>query len=281
MTSDLKRRRPRLKPLYLSGFLVLLAVTCGGGFNPASRLVDVGGYRLHIRCSGEGVPAVVLLAGLATDNHDWLAVEERVSGYTQVCSHDRAGLGESDPAPGVPTSQTAADDLYSLLQAADITGPVVMVGHSYGGLVAQSYAAKHPESTAAVLLLDSLQADNLVRAEEILGEQAMALLLRGVESNPEGVDLVASLDRVGAADGLGDLPLTVVTAGRPGLPSFIDAEVRDRLAGSWLDSQRELARLSSAGVQVIAEDSGHCIQCDQPELVAGEIRKLVDLVRDK
>ena len=261
--------------------LLLLAVACGSNYNPESKLVDVGGHRLNIRCSGEGSPAVVLGSGLASSNHDWGPVEERVSEFTQVCSYDRAGLGESDATEGVPTAQTASDSLHSLLSGAGIEGPVVLVGHSYGGLVAQLYAAQHPENTAALVLVDSLEQDNLVRAGEILGEQAMAAFLRATQANPEGVDVVASLYQVKSAANLGDLPLTVITAGVPGLPPFIDRGIRDQLAGSWLESQQDLVRLSTSGVHVIAEESGHCVQCDQPKLVADSILRDVARARDR
>ncbi len=271
---------PRLKTSFVLGLLFLLLSAACGGYNPESRLVDVGGHRLNVRCAGQGDPAVVLDSGLATDNHDWEPVEKRVSEFTRVCSYDRAGLGQSDSAGGVPTSQTASDDLHSLLSAAGIAGPVVLVGHSYGGLNVQLYAAQHPENTAGVILVDSLQPDNLVRAAEILGEQAMSALMRGLQGNPEGVDVAASFDQVRAAGDLGGLPLTVITAGRPNLPPFIDRKIGQRLAGSWLESQRELVRLSSAGVQVIAEESGHCVQCDQPNLVADVIRRMVEVARE-
>jgi pimeloyl-ACP methyl ester carboxylesterase len=265
------------------GFLLLLlAVACGSGsYNPESTLVDVGGHRLNIRCSGEGSPAVILGSGLASSNHDWGPVEERVSAFTQVCSYDRAGLGESDGAGGVPTAQTASDSLHSLLSGAGINGPVVLVGHSYGGLVAQLYAAQHPENTAALVLVDSLEQNNLVRAGEILGDQAMAAFLRATQSNPEGVDVVASIDQARSAGNLGDLPLTVVTAGAPDLPPFIDRGIRDQLAGSWLESQQDLVRLSTLGVHVIAQESGHCVQCYQPKLVADSILRDVARARNR
>ena len=258
--------------------LLLLAIACGG-YSHESRLVDVGGHRLNIRCAGEGIPAVVLDAGLASDNHAWEEVEEQVSEFTRVCSYDRAGLGQSDAATGVPTSRTAVDELHSLLSSAGIAGPVVLVGHSYGGLNVQLYASQHPDNTAGVVLVDSLHPDNLIKAAEILGEQAMSTLMRGLRENPEGVDLMTSFEQVRAAGDLGILPLTVITAGRSELPPFIDRGLRDRLNGSWLESQQDLVRLSSAGDHVIAEKSGHCVQCDQPDLVADVIRRSVTAVR--
>ena len=262
--------------------LLLLAVACGGsGYNPESTLVDVGGHRLNIRCSGEGTPAVILGSGLASNNHDWGPVEERVSEFTQVCSYDRTGLGASDLADGVPTAQSASDDLHALLAAAGLAGPVVVVGHSYGGMVARLYASHHPENTAALVLVDSLQKDNLIQADEILGEQAMALFMQGVRSNPEGVDLEASFAQVKQAGDLGDLPLTVITAGRPDLPPFINAEIRELLADSWLQSQRNLVSLSTAGIHIIAEESSHCVQCQQPNLVADAILREISRARNR
>ena len=269
------------KIFYVIGFL-LLAVACGdSNFNPESTWVDAGGHKLNIRCSGEGSPAVILGSGLASDNHDWGPVEERVSEFTQICSYDRAGLGESESVEGVPTAQVASDRLHSLLSAAGINGPVVMVGHSYSGLVALLYATQHPENTAALVLVDSLQKDNLISAAEILGEQAMAVLMNAMQSNPEGVDMAASIDQVKDVTSLGDLPLTVITAGMPNLPPFIDRDIRKLLADSWLESQRALAGLSSAGIHIVAEESGHCVQCDQPKLVADSILRNVARARNR
>jgi len=267
-----------IQPKTVSGvtIFILLAVACGSSYNPESRLVDVGGHRLNIRCSGEGAPAVVLVSGLASDNHDWEPVERSVSETNLVCSYDRDGLGQSDVIEGIPTAQSATDSLYMLLSEAGVAGPLVLVGHSYGGLIAQLYAAQHPGNIVGVVLVDSLQKDNLVRTAEILGDEAMALFLGATQANPEGVDIVASLDQVESDANLGGLPLTVITAGVPNLPPFIDQDVRDKLAEAWLESQRDLVRLSSAGIHIIAEESGHCVQCDQPDLVADAIRGLAE-----
>lgn len=277
--------RPSHRPTTatLVSILLLLAVACGGsGYNPESTLIDVGGHRLNIRCSGEGTPAVILGSGLASDNHDWGPVEERISEFTQVCSYDRTGLGASDSAQeGVHSAQVAADELHALLAGAGLAGPVVVVGHSYGGLVARLYASQYPENIAALVLVDSLQKDNLTQAGKILGEQAMALFMEGVRSNPESVDLEASFVQVQNAGDLGNLPLTVITAGKPDLPPFIDADIRELLADSWLESQRNLVALSTVGIHVIAEESGHCVQCQQPKLVADAILREVSRARNR
>jgi pimeloyl-ACP methyl ester carboxylesterase len=256
---------------------LLLAVACGG-YNPGSRLVDVNGHQLNIRCSGDGTPAVVLISGLATDKHDWVEVEKQVSEFTQICSYDRFGLGESDHRDGTPTSQTATDDLHALISASGISGQVLLAGHSYGGLIAQLYAAKHPDDTFGVVLVDSLHEENLDRAGVILGEPTMTTFMRALSANPEGVDIRASLDQVQGLD-LGDTPVTVLTAGDHDLPDIIDPGVGRQLISAWLYSQRELSKLSTTGVQFIAEGSGHCIQCDRPNVVVDAIREMADGVR--
>jgi pimeloyl-ACP methyl ester carboxylesterase len=274
----LNRRVVRASAIYLFAlFALLLAVACGG-YNPGSRLVDVNGHQLNIRCSGDGTPAVVLISGLATDNHDWVEVEKQVSEFTQICSYDRFGLGESDHRDGTPTSQTATDDLHALISASGISSQVLLVGHSYGGLIAQLYAAKHPDDTFEVVLVDSLHEENLDRAGVILGEPTMTTFMRALTANPEGVDIPASLDQVQGLD-LGDTPVTVLTAGDHDLPDIIDPGVGRQLISAWLYSQRELSKLSTTGVQFIAEGSGHCIQCDRPNVVVDAIREMADGVR--
>ena len=274
----LNRRVFRASAIYLFAlFALLLAVACGG-YNPGSRLVDVNGHQLNIRCSGDGTPAVVLISGLATDNHDWVEVEKQVSEFTQICSYDRFGLGESDHRDGTPTSQTATDDLHALISASGISGQVLLVGHSYGGLIAQLYAAKHPDDTFEVVLVDSLHEENLDRAGVILGEPTMTTFMRALTANPEGVDIPASLDQVQGLD-LGDTPVTVLTAGDHDLPDIIDPGVGRQLISAWLYSQRGLSKLSTTGVQFIAEGSGHCIQCDRPNVVVDAIREMADGVR--
>jgi pimeloyl-ACP methyl ester carboxylesterase len=274
----LNRRVVRASAIYLFAlFALLLAVACGG-YNPGSRLVDANGHHLNIRCSGDGTPAVVLISGLATDNHDWVEVEKQVSEFTQICSYDRFGLGESDHRDGTPTSQTATDDLHALISASGISGQVLLVGHSYGGLIAQLYAAKHPDDTFGVVLVDSLHEENLDRAGVILGEPTMTTFMRALTANPEGVDIPASLDQVQGLD-LGDTPVTVLTAGDHDLPDIIDPGVGRQLISAWLYSQRGLSKLSTTGVQFIAEGSGHCIQCDRPNVVVDAIREMADGVR--
>src|SRR3954470_23972707 len=103
---------------------------------PRGRLIDIGGRRLHVVERGEGEPLVVLEAGLAASSLSWCLVEEGIAEFARAVSYDRAGFGASDEAGHAATAADAADDLAKLLDALGVRRPVVMVGHSFGGLIA-------------------------------------------------------------------------------------------------------------------------------------------------
>jgi pimeloyl-ACP methyl ester carboxylesterase len=118
------------------------------------RTIDVGGHRLHLDCTGTGSPTVVLQSGLGETSPSWARIAPAVSGTTRVCAYDRAGQGWSEDSPNPPDGVQAAADLHALLDRAGERGPYVLVGHSTGGSYAMSYAARHPEQVAGMVLLD-------------------------------------------------------------------------------------------------------------------------------
>src|SRR5512138_3062311 len=104
-------------------------------YPPPGQLVDVGGYRLHINCTGTGSPTVVIVAGAGDWSTTWGVVQPEVAKTTRVCTYDRAGLGWSD-ANSLPSDAARfARELHTLLQNANVPGPYVMVGHSLGGFI--------------------------------------------------------------------------------------------------------------------------------------------------
>jgi len=119
------------------------------------RLVDVGGYRLHLSCTGTGSPTVVLLNGAGLTSPQWARVVPAVAPTTHVCVYDRAGQGWSDDSPHPADSTHAAGDLHHLLANAGESGPYVLAGHSSGGVHALTYAAMYPHDVAGVVLIDS------------------------------------------------------------------------------------------------------------------------------
>jgi pimeloyl-ACP methyl ester carboxylesterase len=124
-------------------------------YPPPGKLVDIGGYRLHINCTGTGSPTVLLDAGLGGTSLDWSKVQPAVARFTRVCSYDRAGYGWSDTGPGPHTSQQTVTELHLLLVHAQVSGPYLLVGHSLGGLNMRLFAYRYPQEVAGMVLLDA------------------------------------------------------------------------------------------------------------------------------
>ena len=125
------------------------------------RYVDVGGYRLFLRCTGKGTPTVVLEAGAGLDSSDWQEVQPKVAELAHVCSYDRAGLGRSDDAPEGkdefgPGDDAPPEQLHVLLEKAGLEPPFVLTGHSMGGLYVRLYERKYPGEAAGMVLVDSV-----------------------------------------------------------------------------------------------------------------------------
>lgn len=124
------------------------------------RLIDVGGRRLHLLCSGEGTPTVILEAGASSFAIDWTLVQPEVSKGSRTCSYDRAGMGWSDPVSPA-TRASSAVDLHTLLQKAGERGPYVLVGASRGGLLVRSYLESYPDDVAGFVFVDPSTEDRL------------------------------------------------------------------------------------------------------------------------
>ena len=152
--------------LWLVGVLLVLAVSgaiyqaiatqrAERAYPPPGKMVDVGGHSLHINCVGEGSPTVILDGGTGEMSANWGLVQREVSDTTRVCAYDRAGMGWSEMGPEPRDATQITGELHALLEGAGIEGPYVMVGHSFGGLYMQSYAARYPEEVAGVGLIES------------------------------------------------------------------------------------------------------------------------------
>ncbi|HKZ52584.1 MAG TPA: alpha/beta hydrolase, partial [Candidatus Acidoferrales bacterium] len=125
-------------------------------YPPLGQLVDVGGYRLHLLCTGEGRPTVVLDSGLPGTCLSWTYVQPELVRFTRVCSYDRAGLGWSDASPHPRTSKQMVEELRRLLANAGIKPPYVLVGHSFGAFTVRLFAALNSNEVVGLVLVDPL-----------------------------------------------------------------------------------------------------------------------------
>lgn len=227
-------------------------------------LVDVGGHRLYVHCTGRGGPTVILEAGLGSHSAVWGLVQPGVAAFTTVCSYDRANRGKSDPGPVPRTSQTAVDELRALLQRAGIRGPYVLVGHSFGGWHAQLFARQDGgRRVTGVVLVDATPLDwpNVL--------DRFGLPTPTPSQNPEGADIRASAAEILAAPPFPNVPL-IALARTVFPPAMLPATVP-----LWQQRQAAYATLSCRGMTVEVAGAGHAIHRDRPDAVIAAIEQVV------
>lgn len=137
------------------GYETVREATDAAAYPMPGQLIDVGGHRLHLHCTGSGSPTVVLEpgGGEMSSNLGWIA--PAVARDTRVCVYDRAGRGWSEPADNAQDGAQIATDLHTLLQHGHVPGPYVLAGHSFGGLYMLTFAARYPGEVAGMVLVDS------------------------------------------------------------------------------------------------------------------------------
>ena len=258
--------------------LVLAAAVsvCGSTF-AATRRYDVGGFRLNMRCEGEGSPVVVLDAGAGDTLGTWDWVVPEVKKLTRVCAYDRAGLGRSDRGPVPRTSERIVAELRQLLERARVRPPYVLVGHSFGGLNVRLYAARHPDEVAGLVLVDATPEDypameNSLRSPGEREKLRTTLALAPLAYGDELASMPASAESVRAAVVPKGLPVAVLSAAHRDEPEAFRA--------AWSTLQRRMADSFPSGHQIIAEASDHYIQFDEPELVVRAIREMLAAAKE-
>jgi len=140
---------------------ILFVLTAGGFGAPANapkppgKLVDLGGHKLHVNCTGKESPTVIVETGLGDFSFDWILVQAKVDGFARICTYDRAGYAWSDPGPKPRTFAQINLELHDALAKLGEHGPYVLVGHSYGGPLVRSFAAIYPNDVAGIVLVDA------------------------------------------------------------------------------------------------------------------------------
>ena len=313
------RSRTRVWLLY-PVFAALLLAAVGGGYETyretadsdypmPGRLIDVGGHKLHINCTGTGSPTVVLEPGLGEPSTamGWIAPD--IATTTRVCVYDRAGRGWSEAASVPRDGMQQATDLHTLLERAGEQGPFVLAGHSAGGIYVLNFAHLYPHQVAGVVLLDSMHPEQYTkiaswpafyetfrRVSAVLpsllrfglghamyqtayGE--LPALARDEQrafwSTPrhsrsvrdEFSELRTAMSQARSLVDLGGRPLAVVTA-------------QKEAAGGWMAAQDELGALSINSVHRVLPEATHSSLTENEAMAARSsqaIRDVVDSVR--
>jgi pimeloyl-ACP methyl ester carboxylesterase len=261
-----------------AGLAIGAAVLAAGSVLALEKKVDVGGFKLNLRCAGEGSPVVVLDSGAGDTSATWDWVIPEVKKFTRVCAYDRAGLGKSGPGPKPRSAERMSGELHNLLRRAGILPPYVLAGHSAGGLNVRVYAARYPEEISGIVLVDATQEDFpqmeasiLTPAEREKTRTAIANAPEAVRDEIEAIPMsVAELRRAGPQP---EVPVAIITA--------VHETDSAKFRKAWAELQERLASSYPHATHVIAPKSGHYIPFDQPEIVIDTIREVVDKARKK
>lgn len=294
-------------------------------YPPIGKMVDIGGYRLHMVDQGTGGPTVVIDSGVRCNCLDWSLVLPEIAKFTRVITYDRAGYAWSDESPLDRTSANIVEELRSMLRHAGVPGPYILVGHSFGGNNMQLYAMTYPDEVLGLILVDSVHADllkfvalpsieyfHLSLCAAYLGvfrllahvPQVREIMNKQVEKYPVDVQKIyytqntttkfvhaVSAEAVCAQEScnqlqrrghsLGDIPLTVITAGNPlmvhdEVKGVYTAKEVDAINKGWSDLQFDLAKKSSRAKHTIAENSGHMVPIDRPDVIVDAVRDMVN-----
>jgi pimeloyl-ACP methyl ester carboxylesterase len=312
-------RRGRKLLIWLGGILAFLLILILAGwiyepmaetadakaYPPPGKMVDVGGFRLHINCSGSGSPTVVIESGWGDMSASWGWVQPEVAKTTRICTYDRAGMGWSESSPEPRTAREFAKELHTLLVNANEPGPYVLVGHSLGGYTVRVYAQDYPEEVAGLVFIDpqNLSASEVAAPKPapkpgqtslpaLMARIGLARALAGplgsIQNLPDGdkqaYTAYAVTSRtaqaltdefIGMSEG-GAQARTVTTLGA--LPLIVLSRGKSMDADSTASQARYL-KLSTDSLHLIADQSDHRIMIEQPEAAIAAILKMVEQLR--
>ncbi|GAB5391157.1 MAG: alpha/beta fold hydrolase [Alteromonas macleodii] len=271
-------------------------------FDKRGEMIDIGGYSLYVEDTGTGKVTVIFDAGMGDDSSVWNKVAEEVSQFSRVNTYDRAGLGWSEESPHERDSKVIVDELHSVLEEKDITGPIILVGHSFGGVNMQRYALTYPEDVSALVLVDSAHEDQITKMPQASFLQKY-LFKFGMWAAPFGIPRLylsninpeekakksttkhqyTSLDEAEyfprslselneLTPNYGDMPLVVIARNKAS--SEIDnTKARDLV---WATLQENIATRSTNSTITFSGARQHSIHKMQPEIVIQAIQTLAE-----
>lgn len=265
---------------------------------PGERF-DLGGYKVHLHCLGEGEPTVIIDVGLGDDSTDWQQIQKRNAENTRTCVFDRPGYGWSDFGPSPRSSVQIAKEINLLLQQAAIQPPYILAGHSFGGFNIRVYAANHPENVAGMVLIDASHEEQYDRLniklpnhngrrgnfmflpKSATGEQVekpKVLRERAYHAARAEVSAMSqSAIQVSRNGAIPDVPLIIVTRGKPEWYGDLTQDEREK---DWVNLQHELYKLAPNSKHMFAHKSGHNIPLEQPEIIVDALTEVLQQTRD-
>jgi len=250
------------------------------------RLVRVAGRQVEVIALGAGSPTLVLESGGGENASQWKSILPELAKQTHVIAYSRAGFGKSDPAGSV-SPQASVRELHELLQALGERAPVVIAGHSWGGLLARLYASTYPTEVAGLVLIDGTHESQFHRWQDLEPAFSIVDTLRALTSKmPPTVrnmyDQLLEVQLAQRVDGmkpLADMPLAVITALKP-CPPEREWTCRDpRALAVWRKLHDEWFARSTDALRLVSDRTTHYIMNDQPSLIAIAVEFVVREVR--
>jgi pimeloyl-ACP methyl ester carboxylesterase len=291
------------------GYETVRAATDATAYPMPGQLIDVGGHRLHLSCTGSGSPTVVLEpgGGEMSSNLGWIA--PAVARDTRVCVYDRAGRGWSEPADTAQDGTQIATDLHTLLQRGNVPGPYVLAGHSFGGLYVRTFAARYPDEVAGMVLVDSTAPASAVEPGAASPGDAGSYDVMGRVSALVSTSARLGVGRLYGQFDFGSLPArsrdevraSTATAStiRSTIDEYVQANVSMQQAASlgdfadkplvvltagsgtdaaWSTAQNDMATLSTNSVHRVIDGATHAALIADEEYAAATTRAIGDVV---
>ncbi|MFC5551408.1 alpha/beta fold hydrolase [Massilia aerilata] len=274
----------RFKRTHILAAIVLAccAVVRPGASAPEERIA-VGAWQVQAAEQGSGRYTVIFESGFGTGLESWRKVAPEVAKSAHVVSYSRAGHGSSDPRPEPRSILESSRELDQLMAAAGLTPPFILVGHSYGGLLARAFALRHPEQVAGMVLVDPADerfnpALRRLDAARAADDDRRFNALVPARFRAEYDALKPVLDQGALPPPLNgklpDVPVVVLTSVQQvQKPEFFLQSVEAVAVKRELHA--DFLRQFSEGSQVLTMRSGHNIQLEEPELVIEAVRKVI------
>lgn len=272
----------------------VLAISLLGAVAPATiraqrtDTIRVGARRVEVLRMGTGSPTLVLESGAGEGADEWKGVISDLAQFTHVVAYSRSGHGQSSAAASTASPQSSVTELHELLETLGETGPVVLVGHSWGGLLTRLYVSTYPTEVAGLVLVDGTHEAQFARwaplnpAFKII-DSIRAFVPKLPPSARGDYDQILAVESAQRVTGMKPLPtalpIAVITALKPCAPER-EFTCRDpRALAIWRGLHDEWFSQATTGLRIVSDRTEHYVMNDQPRLIAQASRFVVEQVR--